>query len=72
EESATHPPFFQRIALLERMYVELHPDPETARQDLEGMLVPSRTLDQIWQRVRPELAEEFQVGRPLHPVWTST
>jgi hypothetical protein len=70
EGSASHPPFRQRMDLLERIYREGHPDPAAAPDDLEGMLVPSTTLDQIWERVAPRLLAEFRAGRALHEIWS--
>jgi hypothetical protein len=69
EENANHPPFSQRVAVLEHLYRQLHPDQDTADDDLLGMQVPARTLDQIWRRARPQLTAILQSEIPLHPVW---
>jgi hypothetical protein len=69
EASASHPPFPQRILVLEQLYRQNHPDPAVADDDLPGMRVPAQTLDQIWQRTRPQLTAILQSGMPLHPVW---
>lgn len=66
---ATHPPFPQRIAILEHLYRQLHPDPAAADDDLPGMRAPAMTLDQVWKRARPQLAAILQSGMALHPVW---
>jgi hypothetical protein len=69
--STSHPPFAERIALLEHIYLQSHPDPEAGRRDIEGMLAPSRTLDQLWDRVVPELQGRFATGAALHPLWSN-
>jgi hypothetical protein len=68
--SPTHPPFERRIAQLEALYLQHHPDSERAREDLRGMLVPSQTIEQLWTRVAPRLASNASSGRALHPVWS--
>jgi hypothetical protein len=68
--SPTHPPFERRIAQLEQLYLQHHPDSERAREDLRGMLVPSQTIEQLWQRVAPRLASYANSGRALHPIWS--
>jgi hypothetical protein len=69
--SATHPPFELRIAQLEQAYVQGHPDEVKARADLRGMLVPSQTIEQLWQRVFPRLIAQYRAGRPLHSIWST-
>ncbi len=69
EAPATHPPFDQRLGVIEQVYLRMHPDPGTARSDLRGMLVPAQTLDQVWARVRPPVLAALSAGLPLHPVW---
>jgi hypothetical protein len=70
ESVASHPPFAQRAAVLEQLYLQLHPEPTIAREDLEGMRAPAETLDQIWARVAPELVGTLRAGMPLDPVWS--
>ena len=69
ETPVSHPPFPQRILVLEQLYRQNHPDPAVADDDLPGMRVPAQTLDQIWKRTRPQLTAILQSGMPLHPVW---
>jgi hypothetical protein len=69
EETVSHPPFPQRVAVLEHIYRQHHPDPAAADDDLVGMQVPARTLDQIWRRARPQLTTIMQSGIPLNAVW---
>jgi hypothetical protein len=68
--SPTHPPFERRIAQLETLYLQHHPDSERGREDLHGMLVPSQTIEQLWTRVAPRLASYASGGHALHPVWS--
>ena len=65
EAPASHPPFPQRILVLEHLYRQNHPDPAVADDDLPGTRVPAQTLDQIWKRTRPQLAAILQSGMPL-------
>ena len=44
-------------------------DKLAADDDLVGMQVPARTLDQIWRRARPQLTTIMQSGIPLNAVW---
>ena len=69
EPPATHPPFDQRLQVIEQVYLRMHPDPGTAQRDLKGMLVPAQTLGQVWARIRQPVLAALSAGPPLHPVW---
>ena len=67
--TATHPPFERRLKVLQQVYLQMHPEPDTAQRDLEGMLVPARTLDQVWARIREPMLAIASSDLPVHPVW---
>ncbi|HEV3173100.1 MAG TPA: hypothetical protein VGZ32_22325 [Actinocrinis sp.] len=69
--SLSHPPFTQRRALLETLYVARHDrNPTAARLDLPGMRAGSDTLDLLWARAAPEVAAA-KAGRVPHPIWSA-
>jgi hypothetical protein len=69
EAPATHPPFEQRLEVIKQVYLRLHPDLNTAQRDLAGMLVPARTFDQVWARIREPMLAVVNSDIPVHPVW---
>lgn len=70
--SSTHPPFSTRLDLLRQMFIEGHPEPTRAEDDLVGVLVPSRTADQLWARVAPRLEGQHRARRQLHSIWRTS
>jgi hypothetical protein len=66
----THPPFEQRIEMLEEGFLLLGAnDTDGARAAMRGMLVPSETLDILWRRTLPRLIGDFASGRRLDALW---
>jgi hypothetical protein len=69
--SLSHPPFAQRRALLETLYVARHDrNPTAARRDLPGMQAGSDTLALLWARAAPEVAAA-KASRVPHPIWSA-
>jgi hypothetical protein len=66
----SHPPFSQRIALLEESYLRHHPHPSIAQKDLPGMLFPGQTIDELWRRAKPRLKARFDQGFTIHKIWS--
>lgn len=70
-EGPTHPLFATRIALIEQLYVEATRDQPDSHEHIEGMLAPSVTLEQLWERAVPKLLARFRSGSRLHEMWRS-
>ena len=69
--SVSHPPFAERRALLEELYVARHDrNPTAARLDLPGMQAASDTLDLLWAHAAPEVAAA-KAGRVPHQIWSA-
>jgi hypothetical protein len=68
--SASHPPLERRIAQVQQTYLQHLADTERVRDSIRGMLVPSQTIEQLWERVAPRLTAYYRARRVLHPIWS--
>jgi hypothetical protein len=68
--STTHPPLRLRMDTLEEAFRRLHPRPDHAERELQGMLFPGKIGDLLLERVIPRLQAFYRSGLPLHPIWS--
>jgi hypothetical protein len=68
--SLTHPPFEQRIALLEQGYLAGREDLDVAREEMRGMQVPAMLGDMVFETVYPRLVSMYRSGEQLNAIWS--